>query len=152
MAKIYKTRFLNDLAQANIILNPAIINTTPRSRRRVVLPNRLLPYSAPRYPPTTAATAQRGIVAGNAATLERCPSKPAMEFARINAAETPEVSRASAHPMNNKSGLKNIPPPVPVRPDNNPIPTPEVNAAQRGMALVGVGVCDAVWRNSRYAA
>jgi len=47
---------------------------------------------------------------GNEATLEGWPESPAIEFTKINAADTPDVCRVSAHPIKSSKGLKNNPP------------------------------------------
>lgn len=127
------------MTQTKIIFKPAIMRTMASNRRSVTLPNRRLPYSAPIYPPTIAAPAQIGMELGKNATLERCPIRPAIELAKINAADTPDVCRVSAQPINSNSVLKNIPPPMPVSPESNPMPTPEMSANQSGNVLTITG-------------
>src|SRR3982750_2180979 len=61
--------------------------------------------------------------------LEKWPSKPATEFARMKGAATAEVARVSDQPMWRSSGLRKIPPPTPVRPERNPIASPDITAA-----------------------
>jgi hypothetical protein len=39
------------------------------------------------------------MLAGSCDTLEKWPSKPAIEFTRMKGAATPDVARVSAHPM-----------------------------------------------------
>src|SRR5438105_7391715 len=72
-----------------------------------------------------------GTFAGSWATLEKWPSNPEMEFTRMKGAEIADAARISDQPIYSRSGLRNIPPPTPVRPDRNPIAAPEIIAAQR---------------------
>ena len=79
----------------------------------------------------------KGIInGGNDFVIKRLPAKPEMEFTKINNADTAAAFFASAQPMKSKSGVRKIPPPVPVRPDNNPIPAPDANACIRGGAMI----------------
>ncbi len=52
------------------------------------------------------------------------PIRPAMELTRIKAALIPDVVRVLAQPEKSMMGERNIPPPVPVRPESPPIIPP----------------------------
>lgn len=62
---------------------------------------------------------------------------PAMEFARINGAEMPEAWRVPVQPKKSKRGVRNIPPPVPLKPDSKPMAPP----TKRAVYGEGVLVC-----------
>lgn len=102
-------------AQVKINFEPAT-RTAARRTRKVSVATRRTPSSLPTSPPTTAAPAHSGSADGKAFTLARFPASAAAELTRMNAAETPPVSRVSAHPVNRRRGLRKIPPPVPVSP------------------------------------
>src|SRR5262249_37157241 len=77
-------------------------------------------------------------VGGNDWMLERCPSRPAVEFNRMKADEVPAVCLKFAHPMKSRSGLRKIPPPTPVRPETKPSTAPHPRAATRHGSTVVV--------------
>jgi len=52
------------------------------------------------------------------------PIRPAIELTRINAALIPDVVRGLVQPEKSMMGERNIPPPVPVRPESPPIIPP----------------------------
>jgi hypothetical protein len=58
-----------------------------------------------------------------------------MELTRMNAAEAPDVGRVPTQPVNNSSGLRKMPPPVPVSPASNPMTPPEATAGAVGMLM-----------------
>ena len=86
--------------------------------------NLLLPKYEPAVPKSAALTIKGKINAGKYPVEPILPVNPAMEFTRINRAETAEAVFVLAHPINITKGDKNIPPPVPVRPDKSPRPAP----------------------------
>src|SRR5512135_464723 len=55
-----------------------------------------------------------------------------MELIRMNAAVGAALSRTVAHPASTSSGLRKIPPPTPVSPDNRPMPAPIASASGTG--------------------
>ena len=61
--------------------------------------------------------------------LARLPSRPEPEFTRIKRAETAAAVLVRAHRMSRSSGVRKMPPPVPVRPESNPRPAPMERAA-----------------------
>jgi hypothetical protein len=60
------------------------------------------------------------------------PARPAIEFTKINNAETADACFVFAHLEKRRRGVRKIPPPVPVRPERNPIPEHTASAAGRG--------------------
>jgi hypothetical protein len=54
-------------------------------------------------PPVKAAPSHTGNPAGSAAKLIEVPANPAIELTRMNTAETPEVMRVRAHPVNSRN-------------------------------------------------
>ena len=67
---------------------------------------------------------QRKIASGIKWVEAMHPIRPAIELTRIKAAQIPEVVRVLAHPEKRMMGERNIPPPVPVRPESPPIIPP----------------------------
>ena len=63
-----------------------------------------------------------------AIALEIKPKMPEIELTKINNAETAAVCFIFAQPNSSKTGLKTIPPPIPIKPDKNPITAPINNA------------------------
>jgi len=57
----------------------------------------------------------------------------------MNSAETAAACRMCAHRQNNRSGVRNIPPPVPVSPERNPRPAPTLMAVGREGVTISVG-------------
>ena len=55
------------------------------------------------------------------------PRRPDIELNKINAATVPEEPFTLVQPKKTINGDKKIPPPVPVRPERNPIITPANN-------------------------
>src|SRR3990172_5661788 len=134
------------------ILKPATASTIASSRLIAGPPRRRLPYAEPIYPPTTATTAHTGNATGNAVLAETTPSSPATEFTKIKAAATPETCRISAQPLKTRRGLKNIPPPTPVKPDKRPSPPPETTATAGGGGAISVTAGLPASRRERQAA
>src|SRR5260370_41984990 len=60
------------------------------------------------------------------------PAKPAIEFTKMNNAETADACFVFAQFKKSKRGVRKIPPPVPVRPERNPMPEPTASAAGKG--------------------
>lgn len=56
------------------------------------------------------------------------PSSPDTELTRIKRAETADAVLVRAQCMKITSGVRNMPPPVPVSPDNRPSPAPTPKA------------------------
>src|SRR5262249_51403680 len=57
-------------------------------------------------------------------TTVKYPTSPPTEFTKMNSAETAAAWRMRAHSQNKRSGVRKIPPPVPVRPARRPSPAP----------------------------
>ena len=55
----------------------------------------------------------------------RCPAKPAAELIHMNRADTAAASFILPQPIIRISGLSMMPPPIPIRPEKNPITPPE---------------------------
>jgi hypothetical protein len=72
---------------------------------------------------------------GKVGNLVKYPSNAAIELTNINAAETPTDCLIVAQPFSSKMGLRKIPPPTPVSPDNSPITIPRATDNQFGTAL-----------------
>src|SRR3954454_25076527 len=66
---------------------------------------------------------------GKCFVLLKLPSKPVAELTRINNAETAAAVLVRAQRISSSSGVRKIPPPVPVRPDSKPKPAPIDRAA-----------------------
>ena len=61
------------------------------------------------------------------------PSRPEAEFTRMKSAETAAAVLVRARRMSKSSGVRKMPPPVPVRPDSSPSPAPiEIAAGREG--------------------
>jgi hypothetical protein len=73
--------------------SPAITSTAASALRIPLLWSLRLPSSDPIKPPTAAATAHTGRALGRYRILAKLPASPAMEFARMKAAEVPDVGR-----------------------------------------------------------
>jgi hypothetical protein len=58
------------------------------------------------------------------------PINPAAEFTKINHAETAAVSFILPQPNNKITGLRMIPPPIPIIPLQKPIDAPIINAGR----------------------
>ena len=67
---------------------------------------------------------QRKIASGIKGVEAMHPIRPAIELTKIKAALIPEVVRVLAQPEKSMMGERNIPPPVPVRPESPPINPP----------------------------
>src|SRR6184192_3690156 len=67
----------------------------------------------------------------NRTNLCKVATSPAIEFTQMNNAETAAAWRMCAHSQNSNSGVRNIPPPVPVRPERKPSPAPTLMATGR---------------------
>ena len=65
------------------------------------------------------------------------PKSPEIELNRINAAAVPDAPFIVVHPKKTINGDKNMPPPVPVRPEINPIKVPANKANQKFTVLWG---------------
>lgn len=105
-------------------LNPAIVKITANRRLMISGENFLLPKYEPAVPQTNTQATKDQAKVGKYFVALRFPARPDTEFAKINSAETAEAVFVLAHPINITSGVKNIPPPVPVRPDKSPNPAP----------------------------
>src|SRR5438445_8161755 len=79
----------------------------------------------------------------------RLPIRPAIELTKINMAEMAEAVFVRAQCMKITSGVKKIPPPVPVRPESKPSPAPTPNATG---FVGGFGSPSAGGRNKNLAA
>src|ERR1035437_8233734 len=68
---------------------------------------------------------------GSRRVLARLPSRPEAEFTRMKRAETAAAVLVRAQRISRSSGVRKMPPPVPVRPESNPRPAPMERAAGR---------------------
>jgi len=107
-------------------------STAARARRSQSVGARRLPASEPMTAPTTTAPIQRGRVLGSEARRETLPARPAIELPRMKGAARPEAARVSAHPAKSSTGLRKMPPPVPVRPESSPMAAPMPTAGSVG--------------------
>src|SRR5438270_2721183 len=94
--------------------------------------NLRLPKCEPIAPPMIAAAERMNANAGMDCLALTKPARPAIEFTKMNNAETADACFVFAHLENRRRGVRNIPPPVPVRPERNPIPEPTASAAGKG--------------------
>ena len=65
---------------------------------------------------------------GTIPPFDKKPKSPEIEFTKINNAETAALFLMSAQPKSKITGLKIMPPPMPINPDKNPINAPINNA------------------------
>ena len=109
-----------------INLQPAIIKTIARNRLMVTGFSLLLPKYDPTTPPIITAIPRGKISDGMFSVERKFPNKPEIEFNKINSAETAAAFFVVAQRISKSNGVRKIPPPVPVSPDNNPrkAPTP----------------------------
>ena len=110
-----------------INLIPAIINTTPNDFFTPSSIKYLIPNWVPMSAPNITANEYKQISEGKDLTMEMLPNKPAVELNKINKAAVPYAPFTEVQPRNTIKGDKNIPPPVPVKPDINPINNPAKN-------------------------
>ena len=75
---------------------------------------------------------------GRALSPDTFPARPAREFTKMKAAETPADSFAPAQFLNSNSGVRKMPPPDPVSPESSPIPAPDARAEGSGIDLAGI--------------
>ena len=101
-----------------------MVKTTANKRLIITGENFLLPKYEPTVPKTNALTTKDQAKAGKYLVALRFPAKPEAEFTKIKSAETADAVFVFAHPIKIASGVKKIPPPVPVRPDKSPNPAP----------------------------
>ena len=106
----------------------AISKTKAKTFRNTLLFIFLLPKYPPRIPPikTTAIKDTEDI--GTIPPFDKNPKSPEIEFTKINNAETAALFLISAQPKSKITGLKMIPPPIPINPDKNPITAPMKSA------------------------
>ena len=105
-------------------MQAAITITSPRNRKRILGGSFRIPNWLPRNPAKATMGTQRKIASGIKWVEAMHPIRPAMEFTRIKAALIPDVVRVLAQPEKSMMGDRNIPPPVPVRPESPPIIPP----------------------------
>src|SRR6184192_4454655 len=84
--------------------------------------NLRLPKCEPTVPPMIAAPERTAAKAGMDCLALAKPARPAIEFAKINNAETADACFVFAQLEKSKRGVRKIPPPVPVSPERNPKP------------------------------
>lgn len=104
--------------------NPAIVKTTANRRLIITGENFLLPKYEPAVPQINALAINDQAKAGKYFVALRFPARPETELTKINSAETADAVFVRAHPINITSGVKKIPPPVPVKPAKSPNPAP----------------------------
>ena len=83
----------------------------------------------------TPAMASGSATNGSVCVLLKLPTRPDSEFTSMNSAETAEAVLVRAQCIKIRSGVRKMPPPVPVNPASNPRPAPMPSAAGRD------GVC-----------
>ena len=110
--------------------------TKAKTVRKVGVLNFLLPKYAPAIPPIIAAISINEEDVGKVPPFVTNPKRPAIELTKINNAETAAVCFMVAHPKRSSTGLKIIPPPIPISPDINPITAPMNNAKGMLMGLI----------------
>src|SRR5207244_8761925 len=115
-----------------INLQPAITRTVASKIEMVRTGNLRLPKCEPTAPPMIAAPERTAAKAGMDCLALTKPARPAIEFTKINNAETADACFVFAHLEKRRRGVRKIPPPVPVRPERNPMPEPTANAAGKG--------------------
>ena len=86
-----------------------------------------LPKSPPKKPPNNTAIMYLYESYSRLRPEEYWPISPAAELTQINNAETAAASFIVPHLMNIISGLNMIPPPIPIKPEKNPIILPIIN-------------------------
>src|SRR6476661_5813716 len=115
-----------------INLEPAMTRTVASKIETARTGNWRLPKYEPIAPPTIAATERINANAGMDCLALTKPARPAIEFTKINNAETADACFVFAQLEKSKRGVRKIPPPVPVRPERNPMPEPTASAAGKG--------------------
>ena len=115
---------------------PAISNVTARRRCIVFALNLPLPNSAPINPPSITANIHQGKPGAISIRVVSRPANPEIEFERINAEATPEITLMGAQCINSISGLRKTPPPTPVSPDRNPNPDPQIRRMGQETGLI----------------
>ena len=113
-------------------------NVTASRRCIVDALKRPLPNSAPTRPPTITASIHHGKLGEISILVVSKPAKPEIELERIKADATPDITRMGAHCISNINGLRNTPPPTPVRPDKNPRPDPQTSKIGQETGLITV--------------
>jgi len=78
-------------------------------------------------PPIATTTKAKNKLSGKDLTVEICPSSPEIELNRIKALDNPPAVRGPANPTKSNSGVRKIPPPVPVNPESKPKTAPIIN-------------------------
>ena len=106
----------------------AISKTKAKTFRNTLLFIFLLPKYPPRIPPIKTTDIKDTEDIGTIPPFDKNPKSPEMEFTKINEAETAALFLISAQPKSKSTGLKMIPPPIPIKPDKNPIKAPISNA------------------------
>lgn len=114
-------------------LKIAISKTTAKTFRNICVFIFLLPKYPPRIPPIKTTTIKDTEDIGKVPPFDKNPKSPEMEFTKINKAETAALFLISAQPKSKITGLKIIPPPMPINPDKNPITAPMKSA--KGMFI-----------------
>src|SRR5438445_11814683 len=98
-----------------------------------------LPKYEPIAPPMIAAAERTSANAGMDCLALTKPARPAIEFTRINNAETADACFVFAQLEKSKRGVRKIPPPVPVRPERNTMPAPTASAVGKGGEVTAGG-------------
>src|SRR5262249_31110313 len=104
------------VGQEKISLAPASVSTAARRRLMITTLNRRLPKYDPAVPPTTATPAIATPIDGNARVAAKLPVSPASEFTRMNTALAADAIFVGAQRRRISTGVRKIPPPVPVSP------------------------------------
>ena len=112
-------------------LKTAISKTKARIFRSMGIFIFLLPKYPPSIPPTKTTAIKDTEDPGKVPPFDTNPKSPEIEFTKINNAETAAVCFIFAQPRSKITGLKIMPPPIPINPDKKPIRAPINKANER---------------------
>ena len=85
--------------------------------------------AAPISPPIATATTSSEATRGSVLPALIHPISPAIEFTKINTADVPATCFTGADLMKRRVGVRNTPPPTPVRPERSPSKIPTANSS-----------------------
>ncbi len=83
-------------------------------------------------PPAATTPIHSGSAAGSVTPPVSRPARPEIELTMMNAPERPAASRVAVQPESTSSGVRKMPPPVPLRPASSPIPAPAATPGSNG--------------------
>jgi hypothetical protein len=105
-------------------LRAAMTSTTLRARRSQTSLNQVDPSVEPRNPPNATVPTAGSKWVGTDCRPAITPRRPEIELMRTNGAVIAAASRAVIHCERMRTGVKNMPPPVPVSPARRPRTAP----------------------------